>query len=84
MRDVLASLPPPPSDAPARPSEELLAEGKRCFAAGDTASAVECFQDACAQLWVALGSAARLSTLQPLRRHPSPLPLQGCHSRPGC
>ena len=31
-----------------RDSEELLAEGKRCLAAGDANGAVENFQEACA------------------------------------
>lgn len=30
----------------------LLAEGKRCLAAGDANGAVECFQEACGLLWV--------------------------------
>lgn len=40
--------PPNRSQTEGRDSQELLAEGKRCLAAGDANGAVENFQEACA------------------------------------
>lgn len=34
--------------------DKQIANGKRCLAAGDANGAVECFQEACSLLWVAV------------------------------